>query len=89
MRRAFHVSGKVQGVFYRASAAEEASRRGLRGWVRNRSDGTVEGEVEGPDAEVEGFLAWCRRGPTHARVDRVEVTEPAGAAELGPFRVER
>lgn len=89
MRRAFRVSGKVQGVFYRASTAEEATRRGLRGWVRNRADGAVEGVVEGPDAEVEGFLAWCRVGPPAARVDAVEVGDADVDAALGPFRVER
>ena len=89
MRRAFRVSGKVQGVLFRASAAEEASRRELRGWVRNRADGAVEGVVEGPDGEVEAFLAWCRSGPPAARVDSV-VTSDAGLDEpLGPFRVQR
>lgn len=87
MRRAFRVGGKVQGVFYRASAADEATRRGLAGWVRNRRDGDVEGVVEGPEPEVEAFLAWCKAGPSRARVDRLDVTEVASDGALTPFRV--
>ena len=58
------VRGRVQGVYYRYAAAEEANRLGLRGWVRNRQDGSVEAVAEGPEAEVQVFVNWCRRGPT-------------------------
>ena len=79
-RRHLFVSGKVQGVFYRASAAAEAEARGRAGWVRNRRDGRVEAVVEGPLGAVEAFVAWAHRGPPAARVDAVEVhvDEPAG-----------
>ena len=65
------VTGKVQGVFYRASARAEAERLGLKGFVRNESDGSVYAEAEGEAEALELFLAWCRRGPPHARVDAV------------------
>jgi len=67
------ISGRVQGVFYRASAQEEGMRLGLRGEVRNLPDGKVEAIVEGPRERIEEFIAWCRRGPPAARVDDVQV----------------
>ena len=75
------VSGRVQGVSYRASTASEARRLGLTGWVRNRHDGAVELEAEGPPAQVEKLLAWCHQGPPAARVSSVAVDElaPTGA----------
>ena len=69
------VHGTVQGVFYRASAEQEAQRLGVGGWVRNRSDGSVELVVEGDDAAVEQMLAWAGRGPARAEVTRVDVEE--------------
>jgi acylphosphatase len=75
------ISGRVQGVSYRAATAEEANRLGLVGWVRNRRDGTVELEAEGPAERITQLLAWCEQGPPAARVSRVVVEElaPAGA----------
>ncbi len=80
------VSGRVQGVFYRATCAARARRLGLRGFVRNLPDDRVEAAFEGPDADVEAMVEWSRRGPDHARVDSVEVVEelPVGDRE---FRV--
>ena len=80
IRRHIFVAGRVQGVFYRASAAAEAEARGLAGWVRNLRDGRVEAVVEGPAPAVEAFVAWAHRGPVAARVDAVEAhsDEPAG-----------
>jgi acylphosphatase len=74
------VSGRVQGVFFRATCASEARRRGLAGSVRNLADGRVEAVFEGPAAEVGEMVAWCRAGPGHARVDGVETEhlEPLG-----------
>ncbi len=67
--RAVHlrVTGRVQGVGYRAWALETASRLGLRGWVRNRSDGTVEALVIGAEDEVAAMIEACREGPFAAR----------------------
>ncbi len=62
------VSGRVQGVWYRGWTADEAGRRGLRGWVRNRRDGTVEAMFAGPQDQVRAMIAACREGPPAARV---------------------
>ncbi len=69
-----HVSirGRVQGVGYRAWTADEARRRGLEGWVRNRRDGSVEAVFAGAENIVADMLAACRRGPVSARVDAVD-----------------
>ena len=74
------VHGRVQGVFFRAAAEEEAHRLGVAGWVRNRDDGTVEMLVEGEDDAVERMVAWAREGSAQAQVDSVDVTdtEPQG-----------
>jgi len=78
------VTGVVQGVNYRATAAREARRRGLTGWVRNDPDGSVLLDVEGEAAAVDAFLAWCAVGPPDARVAAVETTyvDPAGYEEF-------
>ncbi len=65
------VSGRVQGVWYRGWTVDEAQARGLRGWVRNRRDGTVEALFIGPVAAVESMIAACREGPPAARVDQL------------------
>lgn len=75
VRRRLVVDGRVQGVFYRASAEREAVVRGLSGFARNERDGTVLVEVEGPPQLVEEFVAWCRVGPSRAVVTRVAVEE--------------
>lgn len=80
------VAGRVQGVFFRASCAEQARALGLAGWVRNVADGRVEAVFEGPEQEVDRMVDWCRLGPPHARVDAVEVTDESPIGETG-FRV--
>jgi acylphosphatase len=72
----FRVTGRVQGVFFRASAREAGESLGLRGWVRNRGDGAVEGFIQGGDAAVAAMLDWCRQGPPDAVVERL-TWEPA------------
>lgn len=69
------MTGRVQGVCYRASTVDEASDRGLTGWVRNLPDGSVELEAQGEEASVKALLAWCAHGPPLARVAGVAVED--------------
>lgn len=66
------IEGRVQGVGYRVWMERTAIEHGLRGWVRNRRDGTVEAVIEGPDADVAAMLEACRQGPRGAVVERAE-----------------
>jgi acylphosphatase len=69
------ITGRVQGVSYRASTAHEARRLGDVGWVKNRNDGGVELEAEGEPSKIAALLAWCENGPPLARVTNVAVEE--------------
>ena len=71
--RRVRISGRVQGVWYRGWTIDEATARGLRGWVRNRRDGSVEALFIGPEAQVDAMIDRCRRGPPAARVVNVAV----------------
>lgn len=73
------VRGRVQGVGYRAFVEDEALRRDLEGWVRNRRDGTVEAVFSGAETVVAEMIVACRRGPPAARVEAVDVTDGEGA----------
>jgi len=79
-RARVHVSGTVQGVSFRATTRDEARNRGVDGWVRNLADGRVEAVFEGPEAAVDGMVAFCHEGSEAARVGNVEVTfeDPEG-----------
>ncbi|MFW6385143.1 MAG: acylphosphatase [Halodesulfurarchaeum sp.] len=74
------VSGRVQGVFFRATTRERARETGVDGWVKNREDGRVEAVFEGPEDAVESMVDWCREGSPTARVEDVDVTyeDPRG-----------
>ena len=76
------IRGRVQGVWYRGWTEDEATRRGLRGWVRNRRDGSVEALFCGPAAVVGDMIEACRKGPPAARVEAVEqvAAEPFAGA---------
>lgn len=80
-------TGRVQGVFFRQSAREQAERLGLSGWVRNLPDGSVEALFEGERPLVEQAVAWCRQGPPRARVDELVVMWLDGPAETGGFAI--
>jgi len=81
------VSGRVQGVFFRAETESAAKALRLAGWVRNLEDGSVEVLIEGEDTQVDKMIAWCRTGPPAARVDRVDVIEEPYKGNLGSFRI--
>ena len=81
------VRGRVQGVFFRASAQREAKRLGLTGWVRNLSDGSVEIVAEGEDERVRELLQWAQHGPSAARVDRVDTRWRSYTGEFAEFRI--
>jgi acylphosphatase len=73
------IHGRVHGVFFRDSMRREAEKLAVSGWVRNRSDGTVEAVVHGKSADVDAIVRWAKRGPEHARVEQVEIEPVAGA----------
>ncbi len=77
MRKLVHllITGKVQGVGYRAFLEQEASVRGLEGWVRNRQDGSVEALAAGDEDQVDALTAACRKGPHGSHVNSVDVSE--------------
>jgi acylphosphatase len=77
------IIGRVQGVGFRYSLQREAERLGLAGWVRNRSDGSVEALAQGAPDALDALAAWARRGPPAARVAEVK-TEPAAALDPPP-----
>ena len=83
------ISGRVQGVFFRASAQSEGMRLGILGEVGNLPDGGLEATVEGPRQAVEEFIAWCRRGPPSAQVADVQVKFSAVRGEFRTFTVAR
>lgn len=69
------VYGQVQGIFFRATAKEEAEKLGIKGFARNEPDGTVYIEAEGDKDNLDKFFAWCQKGPSLAKVEKVKITE--------------
>jgi acylphosphatase len=70
-----YISGIVQGVFFRAATRRAAADFNLTGWVRNMDNGRVEAVLEGEDVEVDKMIAWCKVGPSAARVEKVVTAE--------------
>jgi acylphosphatase len=85
-RRRVTVHGYVQGVGFRYTVEREARSRGVAGWVRNTSEGTVEAVFEGETEDVEALVDFCRRGPRGAEVERAEVASES-VEGLAGFRV--
>lgn len=84
------ITGRVQGVFFRDSTRQQAEQLGVAGWVRNRSDGSVEGVFAGPSESVDRLVEWCRDGPSRADVDDLSVEpEPPKGEFDGAFQVRR
>jgi acylphosphatase len=81
------VRGRVQGVFFRASTQREAKRLGLTGWVKNRPDSSVEILAEGEEDDLKELIAWANRGPSAARVERVDVRWRSFSGDFFDFRI--
>ena len=88
VRMHLRIYGRVQGVFFRARMRDKALEEGVKGWVRNLPDGSVEAVVEGPWEKVLKVVCWAHHGPPLARVERVETTieEPTGEFETFEIR---
>ncbi len=82
------IKGKVQGVFYRASAKKIAEQFRLNGYVKNLPNGDVQAVVAGSDEAIAGFVEWCKRGPSHAIVESVE-TKAASGQHYTKFEIVR
>lgn len=87
VRAHLRIYGFVQGVFFRSSMRDEAYRLGVKGWVRNLPDGSVEAVVEGPEDKVMKLIRWANVGPPLARVERVEVEWEEYRGEFKDFRI--
>lgn len=81
------VSGRVQGVNFRHFTSQSARRLGVKGWVRNLADGSVEGCFEGDASAVDALVEWCRSGPDYARVDSLELWEEPFRDEFTEFLI--
>lgn len=75
-----YISGRVQGVGFRFHAHEQAGKLGLKGWVKNLSDGRVEMLINGDESHVKSMIKWAHKGPVAAKVEKVEVQETKEAA---------
>lgn len=82
-----HISGRVQGVWFRANTWKKARSLGLTGWVRNLPDGCVEAVFEGEDQAADAMREWCRTGTLPARVDRLEVEEESPTGAFTDFEI--
>lgn len=83
------IRGEVHGVGFRASAKRQAEELGVVGFVRNQSDGTVYIEAEGPSEALDEFVAWCRRGPSYARIAEVKCYWRDNLKNFNQFTIER
>ncbi|MFH1200889.1 MAG: acylphosphatase [bacterium] len=79
------IHGKVQGVFFRDTSRAEAKELNLCGWAKNQTDGTVEIVAEGDDKDLRKFIEWCKYGPDHAEVEKVDVKWTKLTGELDGF----
>lgn len=81
------ISGRVQGVFFRANTLDKARHLELTGWVKNCYDGKVEAVFEGEEQKLDQVIAWCRQGPSYALVQDVQVTWEEYTAEFNSFNI--
>ncbi len=83
------ITGRVQGVWFRASTKETADNLGIQGWVRNLPDGSVEVNAAGGNAAMEQFIHWCYQGPPGARVSKIDIKEIETEDNPHGFRILR
>jgi acylphosphatase len=81
------VSGRVQGVFFRARTKREAASRNVKGWILNRDDGALEAVFEGEEEAVKAMVAFCKHGPSEARVTNVDVVWEDYVGEFEAFEI--
>lgn len=81
------ISGKVQGVFFRDSSRAKGQEFNLSGWVKNEPDGTVQITAEGEDQDLNRMIEWCKYGPDHAMVEKVDVKWDKATDEAKDFKV--
>ena len=81
------IEGRVQGVFFRHRTQEMAIKLGLKGWVKNRRDGRVEALFEGDQERVDQIIQWCHRGPSEARVSKVDLLREDFTGEFEDFSI--
>ena len=82
------IKGKVQGVFYRATAKDVAEMLGIKGWIRNLPDNNVEITATAAENVLQKFIGWCKQGPPKAKVDEV-IVEELDLQEFNDFRINR
>ncbi len=86
-RAVLKIHGKVQGVFFRDTSQNKAKELNLSGWVKNASDETVEIIAEGEDMDLRKFVEWCKYGPDHAEVEKVDVWWHDVTGEFNDFMI--
>ena len=81
------ISGRVQGVWFRASTKQKADQLGLKGWVRNTNDGCLEAVFQGNDKQVSEMINWCHQGPPLAKIEKVNVTKKQSMDTFKDFSI--
>ena len=89
MKSTVHVviSGRVQGVWFRANTKQKAEQLGVTGWVKNTADGKVEALFEGDKKHIQEMIDWCHQGPPSAQIDHVEITEQSASNGFDGFSI--
>ena len=81
------ISGRVQGVWFRASTKQQAEKLGLTGWVRNISSGQVEAVFEGESDKLDEMIKWCHKGPSLSKVENVEIKKQTPTDAFDDFSI--
>lgn len=87
VRATVHVTGRVQGVWFRQSTKNMADKTGVTGWCRNNPDRSVEAVFEGEEDQVKRAVSWCESGPRLARVDKLQVEWQDATGEFSQFEI--